>query len=341
MNRYRSVSAATLLKIIACMLWLFAASLLAEHVVARDEQPYRPNRRDKLFCSHFIDRQVGIVVGSKGLILKTTDRGTSWQRIDTGIREPLNTVTFVGTEGWIAGGGGIVLHSADQGMSWARQETGVSESLMAAHFFDCRRGIIVGAAGTILTTADGGATWKRHPFDWGANLPECAIDKCIVSPSLYAVYFADEQHGWIVGEKGTVMATNNGGNAWMLREVGNYPSLYGVYFRDEREGIAVGKDWTFLTTTDGGTTWRQKELPPSPMGAVDLNDIAIRGKDGVIVGDRGLVLVSDDGGRQWQPSAELMKPPLPFLVSTCLLPENSPHEACIVGAGTIALVPMK
>jgi photosystem II stability/assembly factor-like uncharacterized protein len=154
------------------------------------------------------------------------------------------------------------------------------------------------------------------------------------------MYFVDEKRGWIVGEKGTVMATEDGGTEWALLDVGNYPSLYGVYFRDQMEGIAVGKDTAFLTSTDGGKSWTKKEFPPSPLGDVDLNAIEIEGKDGIIVGDRSLVLVTQDGGRQWKPSMALMKPPLPFLVAACMVPEKSSKEACIVGAGTIAMLPL-
>lgn len=327
--------------IVVFMVLLLGDTLHTQGIVSGNETVYQPNRRDKFFSSHFMDGQVGIVAGTKGLLLRTTDRGKSWQRIETETREPLNAVTFVGNEGWIGGGGGLVLHSADKGITWTSQETRASESLMAAHFFDSQRGMMVGSGGAIIVTADGGTTWNRHSFDWPSNLPACAIEKCILSPSLYAIYFVDEHRGWIVGEKGTVLATSDGGQEWTLLDVGNYSSLYGVYFRDENEGIAVGKDLSYLTSKDGGKTWRQKELPPSPMGAVDLNDIAIKGEDGIIVGDRSLVLVSDDGGRQWQPSMGLMKPPMPFLVSAYILPHNSPKKVCIVGAGTIALLPMK
>jgi photosystem II stability/assembly factor-like uncharacterized protein len=315
--------------IVVGLVWVY------ESAGSSEESTYPINRRDKFFSSHFIDRETGFVVGNKGLLLKSADQGESWQRIALETNESLNAITFAGKKGWIAGGSGLIFHSADGGSSWAKQESGVEDPLMGLHFFDEKRGMVIGGAGVILTTADGGGTWERHPFNWEANLPECAIEMCSLSPILYDMYFLDEKQGWIVGEKGTVMVTRDGGEEWQLLDVGKYSSLYGVYFRDGMNGIAIGKDTTFLTSTDGGVTWTQKVFPPNPMGDIDLYDIEIDGKEGIIVGDRSLVLLSEDGGKGWKPSMELMKPPMPWLVGACVIPENSPKEACIVGAGTV------
>jgi hypothetical protein len=56
----------------------------------------------------------------------------------------------------------------------------------------------VGDFGTILHTSNGGEAWGMQSSG--------------TSNLLWSVYFADPAHGWISGEKGTILATENGGS---------------------------------------------------------------------------------------------------------------------------------
>jgi len=313
---------------------IMALVWMGEGKARENERPYEVSRRDKLFSCHFVDRNVGLVVGNRGLVLRTTDRGESWNRIEIEAREALNGITCVGNHGWIVGSNGLIMHSDDSGASWGTQKSGSADSLMAVHFFNQKRGIVVGGGGTILTTNNGGTTWHRYPFDWMGSLPPCAIEMCILSPILYDIYFLDTRHGWIVGEKGTVLATKDGGTEWKLLNVAEYPSLYSVYFSNEHEGMAAGKDGSLLTSNDGGSTW-EKQRVPVPAGEVDLHVVLMDDGRGIVVGDRGVVLRSTDGGKNWKLETLQLQPPLPWLVGACVIPENSAKQGCIVGEGTI------
>jgi photosystem II stability/assembly factor-like uncharacterized protein len=72
----------------------------------------------------------------------------------------------------------------------------------------------------------------------------------IISASATAATF-----GWVVGNTGTILNTNNGGNIWSSQASGTAEELLGVTSIDTTTGWAVGEGGTILYTTDGGTTW--------------------------------------------------------------------------------------
>src|SRR5262245_11276856 len=62
----------------------------------------------------------------------------------------------------------------------------------------------------------------------------------------------------VVGEDGTILATDDGGATWTLRETGTTARLRAVSFAGST-GWAVGDSGTILKTEDGGTTWTAQE----------------------------------------------------------------------------------
>src|SRR3954463_10529371 len=53
---------------------------------------------------------------------------------------------------------------------------------------------------------------------------------------LHAVYFVDQNHGWIAGSNGTVLTTVDGGVNWKITPCDTKDSLVDIYFADERVG---------------------------------------------------------------------------------------------------------
>src|SRR5262249_11790615 len=55
--------------------------------------------------------------------------------------------------------GSVILHSSNRGQSWELLQTGYPLPLNGVFFLDERQGWAVGELGTVLATADGGKTW--------------------------------------------------------------------------------------------------------------------------------------------------------------------------------------
>ena len=128
----------------------------------------------------------------------------------------LNGVQLHGKTGVAVGQGGLVLTTEAAGSSWNFAELGLAKNVAYDWDFRAVHGAgkqywVVGRPGSVvLHSGDDGAHWEVQQT--GQPLP------------LDAVYFADEQHGWAVGELGSVLATTDGGKSWQVQRRGGQRS---------------------------------------------------------------------------------------------------------------------
>jgi photosystem II stability/assembly factor-like uncharacterized protein len=128
--------------------------------------------------------------------------------------------------------------------------------------------------GTIVVCA--GFASAAEPGPWQpVQLPREAAGS-----DLRGIFFLDDRHGWIVGDKGLCLATSDGGTTWENRDTGSDATLRCVRFTDARNGFACGdgdsrapkatghivmgrplKQGTLLATSDGGRTWKSAWVP--------------------------------------------------------------------------------
>ncbi len=134
---------------------------------------------------------------------------------------------------WIVGFDSAIVHSADGGATWTPQKSPVANSLCDIVFVNPATGWAVGRAGTILHTADGGTTWVKQeyramrticlpcPLSMRAMAGQWAISAPFWQRPMAGatwqkqgagedkiyndVFFADAQHGCVVGEYGTIL----------------------------------------------------------------------------------------------------------------------------------------
>jgi photosystem II stability/assembly factor-like uncharacterized protein len=269
-----------------------------------------------------VDADKGYAVGSDGVILRTSDGGTTWERLfacTSGaacsatsadrITTALNAVSFVDANNGLAvGDSGLILRTTDAGGTWTPryacqltnpcQENSsdrITTSLNGVHNTAANAVTIVGAGGRILKSADGGSAWSLQN---GAG----------VSQNLNNVWFADDQNGVAVGDQGTVLKTTNGGSAWSAQHAcatsANCTStssdrindaLFGVMLTNSSNGFVSGGNGVVLTTANGGTQWTKQVTGVTQA----LNDIHFVGSTGYAVGGAGTILTSSNGGAAW------------------------------------------
>jgi photosystem II stability/assembly factor-like uncharacterized protein len=84
--------------------------------------------------------------------------------------------------------------------------------------------------------------------------------------NLFDVCFVNAQLGWAVGDRGTILHTQDGGETWQLQETPAAGRLESVHFVDAQHGWAVGGSTTpythrsvgcVLRTDNGGQTWQR------------------------------------------------------------------------------------
>jgi photosystem II stability/assembly factor-like uncharacterized protein len=120
--------------------------------------------------------------------------------------------------------------------------------------------------------------------------------------ALNDVFFWDAQTGWAMGEKGTILHTDDGGETWQWQDSPVDGSLQRVVFVDAQTGWIAYPRWNdasvLLQTQDGGRTWVERSLPfqnDYDMTWTDANN-------GWLASSRK-VFHSSDGGQTWQEQA--------------------------------------
>lgn len=132
-------------------------------------------------------------VGRDGLILQSTNAGTTWNRQESPTNVNLLRIRFFDNVGWIVGGKdgrGVLIHSRDGGESWQSADVEVEHPLFDI-YMNGINGWIVGGGGTLLQTTDGGRTWIPRPSPTKADLT--------------ALFFLNRQQGWAGGDKRTLL----------------------------------------------------------------------------------------------------------------------------------------
>lgn len=247
--------------------------------------------KNELYAVCFADAQQGWAVGRLGVILHTADGGRRWevqQRATPDRETNLLNVHFVNREkGWAVGEWAEIVSTSDGGRTWSRASLGEDKFLYGVHFVDENYGWVVGEAGLIAHTKDGGRSWAKQ-----------------VSPekekSLFAVYFSDREKGWACGIDGILLGTRDGGNTWLrVPGVPAQESLYAMEYVGDQL-IAIGKKGRVLRwkESDGSEAWSAAHGLPAVYHW--LMALSRSGSNAAIVGAKGTILVSRDGGASWR-----------------------------------------
>ncbi|MBV7314615.1 YCF48-related protein [Shewanella sp. NIFS-20-20] len=145
---------------------------------------------------------------------------------------------------------------------------------------------------------------------------------------LTKVFFVSDALGWAVGHDATILHTQDGGHHWQVQRESKEQEVpfLDVLFFDEAQGIAVGAYGLFYRTSDGGNTWNSEfhqelllpedrdyllELQASEPELYEQEKtymlphfnrvIQLSDQRLLLLGERGLVAVSNDKGQHFTP----------------------------------------
>ena len=260
-----------------------------------------PDRED-YYDAFVLDANNAWVSGGRGLILHVTNNGQDFAMLETGVQKAIYEVDFATAQDGVAvGQDGIVLKTDDGGQTWNRipiELPLLDWQVAQPHYFAVSRGAdaqhiwAVGPVGAIIRSQDGGETWENlslwcdMSFDNFATSdpaddPESTLRLNPCDVTLNGVSFPTNTDGWVAGEFGIILRTQDGGVTWQRqRDVHNLPKytrpelpeeeairqripplyiedlfLIDVDFRSAQEGYVTGESGTLLQTTDAGETW--------------------------------------------------------------------------------------
>jgi photosystem II stability/assembly factor-like uncharacterized protein len=261
--------------------------------------------------------------GAGGTVLRTTDGGETWQRIEVttdrvdfrdvdAIDDKTAYVLSIGN-----GAASRIYKTVDAGATWTEQfaTSDPKVFLDAMTFWDGAHGLVVGDSidgqFDLLVTEDGGHNWSR--------VPEQALPAALPNEGAFAASGTNiavvGQEAWIgTGAAATarVLHTRDRGRTWTVATTpliaGSSAGIFSVAFRDTMHGVVVGGDYrkeqdatdNVAVTSDGGSTWTlvrdhglsgfRSVVAYQPGAAATL----------IAVGPQGADWSTDDG-RSWVP----------------------------------------
>ena len=237
------------------------------------------------------------VAGHDGILLRSTDRGESWQTNFTGT--DIARLSADAAEATIRQlQAEIEQASPDEipDLEWeledaqfafddasAALESGVTMPLLDVWFENERHGFALGAYGIMLQTRDGGSTWSL-------------ISDRLDNPDDFHLYgIARSAAGTLLvtGEAGTLLRSRNDGESWERLDAPYQGSFFGIVAARDGSLIAFGLRGNVFRSTDEGDTWSAVETDDQRtlLSGMTRSDGTI-----VLVGSAGAVLASNDHG---------------------------------------------
>lgn len=262
-----------------------------------------------------------VAVGSRGLILRSEDRGKSWSQSAVPVQSDLLAVNFPNPlDGWAVGHDGVILRTRDGGRSWVKQLDGrisaeafrkfyaagegdpamraaaaqIGQNFRAGPalpwlevwFEDAERGFVVGSFGMIAATVDGGKTWEpwlhRIDTDKGLNLNSVRG----VGGSLY-----------IVGERGMVYRLDREKGRFQRTASGYIGSFFGIVGNGQTL-LAFGLRGVVYRSGDGDASWEALKMPAE--ATVTAGSVTPDSGGFVLVNSAGQLLLGDAQGRSFR-----------------------------------------
>jgi photosystem II stability/assembly factor-like uncharacterized protein len=234
----------------------------------------------------FSNQTNGIIVGSKGIILHTSNAGENWDSIYSPTNMGLEKVFFIDDlNGWIAGDSGLVLKTTTGGSDWIELTNNINEKLYSVYFESILLGWAVGK-NIVYRTSDGGLSWQEKKRD---------------TAWYYDLYFADQNNGWVVGDSlayGVILRTSDGGDSWIKIFETYFGYLSSIKFASQNIGYSAGENSIVAKTSDGGLTW--SDIVVISQGNYDWQEVYfVDDNIGWLVDLFGAVIKTTDGGLTW------------------------------------------
>jgi photosystem II stability/assembly factor-like uncharacterized protein len=269
-----------------------------------------------------VSEQVAWASGSLGTVLRTTNKGATWQSVGppgTAALQFRDIEAFDQQTAVIMSIGDTpdafrIYRTTNAGQTWSLvfQNTEPTAFYDCMAFFDQHRGLAlsdpIDGRFRILATSDGGRSWHIV----AAEMPPALAGEFAFAASGQCITTAGGRDAWF-GTGGSAVArvfhTSDRGQTWTVSSTpmlsGPSAGINALAFRDAEHGLAAGGDFavpavapnSLALTDDGGDSW---ELVADAPNQYRSGATWVTGREAIVVGLTGSD-VTFDQGRSWQP----------------------------------------
>lgn len=203
---------------------------------------------NNLYTVFFVNDSVGFSAGNLGTILKTRDRGETWDIFHSGQSDKIVDIFFINeNNGYAIGGKEIILKTLNGGDNWELLYLNTDNWLRNVIFTSNDTGFVVGHFNYILYTFNGGESWENYYL----------VDD---NSYLADIYFINQHIGYCLSMDGKIFKTTNGGLNWNHISQISSNWMYNLKFYNEHIGCATGINGHIAITTDGGNSWDEEQI---------------------------------------------------------------------------------
>ena len=169
--------------------------------------------------------------------------------------------------------------AVDYNSGWDVADSGIEADLFTAAY-DGESVFAFGAGGAILRSTDKGANWVQ-----------------LESPTTVDLRASDSIEGAVavVGGEGAAFLRADGSDTWLDISLSSPVDFSSIAMTGTTSLVAVGSEGSIWQYSDGA--WMQRNSGVT----TDLNDVSFLDSNlGMIVGDNGIILATNDGGENWE-----------------------------------------
>ncbi len=259
---------------------------------------------------HAIDKNRVWAIGESGLIINTTDGGSTWQRIESNDIDDnmaMHSISICQSHIWISGSSGLIMRSPDGGDNWTIFDDNSFENFekiqefLIQGIYAINEDIVYAVgnrsttpSGIVLRTLDGGESWEDidMPNDYNQH-------------GWIGVKATDPDHVVIFGGQGHFIVTADGGNEWITGGPLSTRDINDLVMVSSTDYWAACDYDSIIRTTNSGISWEEQPsdgTSNSFLVGIDTLD----GNEALIIGQSagwppfGKILKTTDGGKSWK-----------------------------------------
>ncbi len=267
-----------------------------------------------------VDRSTAWVSGGAGSVLRTTDRGETWEDVSPPDATGLRDIEAFGPERAVTlaigpGEASRIYATADGGQTWTETFRNTEETA----FYDCLA-LSSDGSGLALSdpvdgffrlarTTDFGRTWS---VESDAGMPAAVPGEFAFAASGTCIESGPQQTYWFATggvDQPRVFRSDDGGQTWTVTTApmrgGLSAGIYSIDARNARQLVIVGGDFAAeddgsdaaATSRDGGESWVPSTTPVTGYRS-GVAFLPQTGRTAIAVGPNGSDF-STDRGRTW------------------------------------------
>ncbi len=242
-------------------------------------------------CLEFKTSTDGIAAGDNGMVMKTSDGGTTWYMVESNTTVNLNKTTVIDGDNMVAAGDfGTIIKSTNSGETWYTVESNTTQKLRSIFINPDGIGFAAGNNGCILKTVDHGETWS-------------VVEGTYFIQNLNSITMNSLGEVFVLGDKNTFALSLDTGATWSTPQVLAFElSMNFARFIDDKKIFASSAFGDILKSDDKGLTWEIVYSNTDHNSFYRINAVSDKL---IAVGDNGKIVLSNDMGYSWMEMSSL------------------------------------